>query len=205
MSNLISEEGRVIKRVFQEHLANNLVTPPGLASTLFSLARATSNEFVSCTLRETQGCRFQVSCHYFANQDFRPMRDVSLFPLSREIHNCQWIKLKENKFSYGRILRGLFSRRERESFFPPLHSYWENKSYTPMLFPRLPRLARLPLSRKFCESSPLTMFTVTSELRVCVVFDVASSFSSLKSNSPTILKNRTNERRRSTTAEAKIS
>lgn len=43
-------------------------------ASLFSLARTTSNEFVSCTLRETQGCCFQVSCHYFVKQDFRPTR-----------------------------------------------------------------------------------------------------------------------------------
>lgn len=92
-------------------ITGNLVTPPGsTVSPLFSLAhRSPQTNLSVCTLRKTQGCRFQVSCHYFANQDFNPTWNVSLFPPSRGIHNCQWIKLKENKFSCGRIPNGLFS------------------------------------------------------------------------------------------------
>lgn len=59
----------------------------------------TSNEFVSCTLRETQGCCFQVSCHYFAKQDFRPTRTYT-FSRSR-MRSIIASKLSSKKTSFG--------------------------------------------------------------------------------------------------------
>jgi len=81
-----------------------------VVSTLFSLARATSNEFVSCTLRETQGCRFQVSYHYFANQD---LDQREMYPFSRSRARsiiASELNSKKTSFRAGRILCRLFSR-----------------------------------------------------------------------------------------------
>lgn len=92
---------------------DNLVTPP---SRFFSLcpfflpSLFSSTEFVSRTLRETQGCVVFRSAAIIPQTKILIRRGtyLSLCALAREIRNCQWIKLKENKFSCGYILHVLF-------------------------------------------------------------------------------------------------
>lgn len=111
MNNLLSKKKRVKNFILRTSYSSPTISLyRWVASTLFSLARATSNEFVSCTLRETQGCRFQVSCHYFAKQDFRPTRDVSRFPPSRARSIiASELSSKKTSFRCKRILHRLFS------------------------------------------------------------------------------------------------
>lgn len=116
MNNLISKKERLKRNVYSKNTLLTISLYRWVASILFSLVRVTSNEFVSCTLRETQGCRFQVSCHYFANQDFRPTGCIP-FPSRSRAGSIIASELSSKKTSFrtgafsADFSRGVSSRR----------------------------------------------------------------------------------------------